>query len=113
MQVPLARCSVGFDDPRPGGPAEDRLPVVRRQLAVLADTVAEHVAGALGTAGRRRQGGLEPHVLVRGVVRDQIDDHTDAAGMGALEHRVEVGKGAENGVDVAVVSDVVPGILLR
>ena len=96
----------------PRGAAEDRLPVVRGQLAVLALTLAEHVASALGRALGRGQRGLEPRVLVGRVVRHEVDDHADAAGVGLGEQLVEVGERAEQRVDVAVVGDVVAGVLL-
>ena len=113
MQVPLAGRAVGLDDARPRRTAEDRLPVVRGQLARRALAVAEEVARALAAARRGGQRLLEPHVLVGGVVRHQIDDEPDAAAMRLGEHHVEVGQGAEERVDVAVVRDVVAGILLR
>ena len=113
VQVPLAGRAVGLDDARPGRAAEDRLPVVRGQLAVRALAVAEQVARALGAAGRGDERLLEPFVLVGRVVRNQIDDDTDAAVVGSGEHHVEVGQRAEERVDVAVVADVVAGVLLR
>ena len=115
MQVPLrVGCSeaggVGvLVDARPGGPAEDGAPVVRRLLAVRL-AVAEHVAGTLGAAGACGERSLEPHVLVRGVVGDEVDDDAEAERMGALEERVEVCEGPEERVHVAVVGDVVPAV---
>ena len=75
--------------------------------------VAEQVAGALGRARAGGQRGLEPDVLVGGVVGHQVDDHAQAEAVRALEHRVEVGERAEQRVDVAVVGHVVAGVGLR
>lgn len=83
------------------------------RLAVLAAALAEHVALALGRAGAGGQGGLEPHVLVGGVVRHHVDDDLEVELVGARDHRVGVGERAEDGVDVAVVGDVVAGVGLR
>ena len=113
VQVPGAGGSVGLHDAGPGGAAEDGVPVVRRQLAVLAAALAEHVARALG---RARAGGerlLEPAVLARAVVRHQVDDDAQAEAVGGIPHLVEVGERAEERVDVAVVGDVVSGVVLR
>ena len=51
-------------------------------------------------------------MLVGRVVGHEIDDDPDAARVRLREHLVEVGKGAEDRVDVAVVGDVVASILL-
>ena len=72
VQVPLAGPAVGFGDPLPGAAAENRLPVVRR---LVANAVEEHVTVAFGTARDGRQRSTKPFVLVRGVVRHQVDDH--------------------------------------
>ncbi len=58
----------------------------------------------LSLRGARRQ---EPGVLVGGVVGDQVDHHPDAAGVRLGDQPVEVVEGAEDGVDVGVVGDVV------
>jgi hypothetical protein len=47
------------------------------------------------------------------VVRHEVDDHADAALVRRGEHLVEVGERAEQGVDVAVVGDVVARVVLR
>ena len=60
--------------------------------------------------GRCGQGLLEPGVLVGGVVGDDVDDDLDAAGVGIVGEVVEVGQGAEPGVDAAVVADVVAAV---
>ena len=113
VQVPLAGGAVGVGGPGPGRAAEAGHPVVRRQLAVLAAAVAEDVARPLGGAGRGGQRGLEPDVLVGGVVGHQVDDHLQAQLVGPLQQRVEVGQRPEDRVDVAVVGDVVAGVGLR
>ena len=113
VQVPLAGLAVGLGDARPRGAAEDGLPVVRGQLAVLAAALAEHVALALGRARTGGEGGLEPLVLVGGVVGHHVDDDLEVELVGARDHRVGVGERAEDRVDVAVVGDVVAGVGLR
>ena len=51
--------------------------------------------------------GLEPRVLVRGVVDDQVDDDADAE-LSRLVHELdEVAERAEARVDAVVVGDVV------
>ena len=105
VQVPLA-----VRHARPGRASEDRLPVVRRGVAVA---VAEHVPRPLRGS---RSGGerlLEPLVLVGGVVGNEIDDHPEPETVGAGEHRIEVVERAEERVDVAVVGHVVARVLLR
>ena len=108
VQVPLAVRDAG-----PRGPAEDRQPVVRRQLAGDAAALAEQVAVALGAARGGVERGPEPDVLVGGVVRDEVDDDAHAELVRALEQAVGVGERAEQRVDVAVVGDVVAGVGLR
>ena len=89
MQVPLA---VGHA--RPGRAAEEGLPVVRRQFAVLAAAVTEDIAIACGGARFGGEGFLEEHVLVGGVVGHDVHDHFDAGLVRGLGHRVEVVHGA-------------------
>jgi hypothetical protein len=108
MQVPLA---VGHAGPR--GAAEDRLPVVGRQLARLTAAIAEHVAGTLGGSRCGRERGLEPGVLVRRVVGHEVRDDPEAQLVSAAQHRVEVVERAEEGIHVAIVGDVVARVLLR
>ena len=112
VQVPLAGRAVGLGDAGPCGAAEDRLPVVRRQLAGRAAAVAEQVARALGAAGGGGERRLEPDVLVGRVVGHEVDDDADAACVRLGDHGVEVGERAEERVDVAVVGDVVAGVAL-
>ena len=108
VQVPLA-----VRDARPGVAAEDGLPVVRRLGAVRSTAVTEEVAGALGAARAGGKRGLEPDVLARGVVGHQVDDHLQPEVVGGGEQHVGVGQRAEQRVDLAVVGDVVPVVVLR
>ena len=112
VQVPLTGGSVGIGRARPGGAAEHRLPVVRGQFARRALAVAEKVARTLRATGPGGERLPEPDVLVARVVRDQVDDDPDAAGMRGREHLIEVGQRAEERVDIAVVGHVVAGVLL-
>ena len=113
VEVPLAGRSVGLGDPRPGWPPEDRAPVVRRLGTIFALPLPEHVPRPLGRAGPGGERGLEPGVLARGVVRDEVDDDLDPELVGPCHERFEVLEVAEEGVDVAVVGDVVSGVVLR
>ena len=54
--------------------------------------------------------GLEPRVLVAGVVHDEVDDHADVALVRLVEEVVEVLDGAGLGKDVGVVGDVVAAV---
>ncbi len=107
MEVPLA-----VVHPGPGRAAEDRLPVVGRQLTGLTTPLPEQVAGPLRAPWPGGQGCLEPLVLAGGVVGHQVDDHLDAERVRRRHHGVEVGERAEPGVDVAVVGDVVAVVVL-
>ena len=93
VQIPLARGVV--PRPRRFAGAEGRLPVVGRPVGRAVDP---HVPVALGVVARGA--GLdEPRVLVGGVVRHPVDDHPQPPGVGLLDEAVEVGQGAEDGVD--------------
>ena len=105
VQIPLA---VGHA--RPGRAAEEGLPVVGRQFAVLAAAVAEDVAVARRGAGLGGEGFLEEHVLVGGVIGHDVHDHLDAGLMRGFGHGVEVVHGAQSRVDVAVVDHVVAAV---
>ena len=48
VEIPLARGSIGVRNSGPCGAAEDGLPVVGGKLTVVATTLPEHVALALG-----------------------------------------------------------------
>jgi hypothetical protein len=49
-------------------------------------------------------------MLIRRVVRDEVDEHADAAPVRLLEQMVEVVERAEDRIDVAVIGDVVAEI---
>jgi hypothetical protein len=102
VQVPLA-----VRHPGPRRAAERADPVVRRVLALRADAVAEDVAVALRAARLGRHRGLEPGVLVAGVVGHDVDGDLDVALVRLGQQHVEVAEGAEHRVDVARVGDVV------
>ena len=54
---------------------------------------------------------MEPFVLRGGVIDDQVHDDLQAQGVGLLDELVHVAEGAELGIDVAVVGDVVAVVL--
>jgi len=66
----------------------------------------EVTVGAGGIAAR----GLEPRVVTRGVVHDEVDDHLHAAGAGPLQQRSHVVDRAELGQHPGVVGHVVPAV---
>ena len=110
VQVPLAGRPVGLRHAGPGRSAEVAAPVVGRFVPRRSPTLAEQVAGPLAAAGWCGERGLEPGVLVRGVVGDEVDDHPEPEGVGLGDHGVGVGQGPEAGIDVAVVGHVVAGV---
>jgi hypothetical protein len=102
--------------------ARDRIPAPVRDLGIdeddprllvfvpgLAPDVVVALAAALGRASRA----LEPRVLVRGVVDDELDDDADAARVPRLDEVAEVVDRAVGGVDVLVLGDVVAVIAQR
>lgn len=107
VQVPLPRRAVRFGDPRPGRAAEDGLPVVGREFAVLALAGTEVVALPRRRAGALPQRPLEPLVLVRGVVGHEVDDDAQAEPVSVPDQRVGVEQVAEHRVHGTVVGDVV------
>jgi hypothetical protein len=108
VQVPLP-----VRQPGPRRTAELRDPVVGWTTAVGPGAVAEDVARPLGASRRRCERCLEPRVLVRRVVRHDVDDQPHAEVVGARAQGVEVVQRAEQRVDVAVVGHVVAMIGLR
>jgi hypothetical protein len=75
--------------------------------------VAEVVAAPLEAAGEGGERRLEPAVLAARVVRDDVHHHPHAELVRPADQGVRVVQGAEDGVDVAVVRDVVPRVVLR
>ena len=113
VEVPLARRAVGLGDARPAAATEHGGPVVGGLLAVGAAPVAEDVALALAAAGTGGQGRAEPVVLAARVVGHEVEDDLDAEVVRAGDEGVGVVEAAEAGVDVAVVGDVVAGVVHR
>lgn len=105
VQIPL---SVRY--PLPGAAAEHGLPVGGRKFPVRTASVPEDVPLAGGRAGPGGERLLEPYVLVGAVVGDEVDDDLQAETVGLGDHGVEVVEGAQAGVDVPVVGDVVAAV---
>jgi hypothetical protein len=82
-------------------------------VGVAVGAVAPHVARPGGAAGRRAPRGLEPRVVDRGVVDDQLGDHLEVAAVGLGQQALEVGQRAVVGVDRGVVGDVVAAVAHR
>ena len=110
VQVPLAGPAVGLGHTGPGQAAEQRLPVVRRQLAVAAPPVAENEPVPLPAAGRCRQRGLEQRVCARAMIGHQVDDHPYLVRFAVFDQAIEVRHGAEQRIHGAVVADVVSAV---
>jgi hypothetical protein len=89
---PVRRFRVGEDDARAG---------------VLVRVVAPHVEVALGAALGRAPRRLEPGMLVRGVVDDELGDHAQPAGVRLLHEALHVLARAVGRMHVLVVGDVV------
>ena len=113
VEVPLPRCAVGLDDSRPGGTAEDALPVVGRQFTVDTASVPEEEAGTFRAAGAGLKGGPEPGMVGRAVVGHHVHQHPQTEAMRLGDDAVEVGQRAVGGVDGAIVGDVVAVVALR
>ena len=69
--------------------------------------VAPDVPVARARAARAALGALEPVVLVRCVIDDQLGDDAQVAALGLLHEAAEIPHRAEGGIDVAVVGNVV------
>src|SRR5439155_21808748 len=95
---------------RPGRAAEDRLPLVRRQLAVRPASRPEPEPLALGRAGPREEGFAEPRMLARDVVRHDVDDRADAERTRFRDQLLGLRERPEVRLDRAVVRDVVPRV---
>ena len=108
VEVPLA--AARRRRPRPGRAAEDRLPAVRRQLTVLPGARPEPEARALGRSRRRGERLEKPGVLVRDVVRDDVDDRADPERTRLGDQLLRLLERPEGRIDRAVVRDVVAGV---
>ena len=75
--------------------------------------VRPHVKIAFFRPRRRMTRGLEPGVLIRGVIDDQLGDHLQPPAMRLADKNTDVVAIAEVGIDVAVVGDIVPVIAHR
>lgn len=113
VQVPLAGGAVGLLDAAPGGTAEHRAPVVGRLGPGRAAAGGEVETGALRAARRRGERGAEPRVLARTVVGDDVEQQLEPEAVGIGHEPVELGEVAVDGVDTAVVGDVVAVVVLR
>jgi hypothetical protein len=98
VPAPVGGLGVREDDPDP---------------FVFAVGVAPDVEVPLGGAGRRPARGLEPRVLIRRVVDDELGDDADVAAVRFGDHAVEIGERAVARVDVLVVRDVVAVVAQR
>ena len=67
---------------------------------------------ALGIGARRARLD-EPRMLIRSMIRHEIDDHADAAAMRLRQQAIERGEVAEVRMDAAVVADVVAPVVER
>ena len=76
-------------------------------VAVLLQRVAPDVEVPGGGAGLRPPGALEPGVLVRGVVQDELGDHAQPPAVRLAEQGLEVRERAVGRVHARVVGDVV------
>ena len=96
--------------PGPGWAAEHGLPVGRRGavgLCVRPDIPVRLRARPILAALSK------PGVSVGGVRIDLVDDDLHAQRVRALEHPIEVVEGSENGIDIAIVRDVIAEVLHR
>ncbi|MCY1228535.1 hypothetical protein D9M72_408560 [compost metagenome] len=113
VEVPLPGPAVRLRDSCPGGSAKVRLPVVGRLFTIGSQAVPEDKHVTFRTASGGGEGSLESGVLVRAVIGNEVHDHPQLQAGCLHHHGVEVGQGAEQRIDVAVVADVVAGVLLR
>jgi hypothetical protein len=93
--------------PLPGRAAKDGKPVVGGGAVVAGVGPDIPIGfGVLAAGAAFDEGG----VFVRGVVEDLINDDLQAKVMGAGNHDVEIGEGAEDGVDIGIVGHVIAHI---
>ena len=101
---------------RDGIPGPVRLLGVREDDAraeVLLIGVAPDVEAALRRAARRAARGLEPGVLVRCVVHDELGDDLETAPVSLSHEGPEVALRSVDGIDAAVTGDVVAVVAHR
>ena len=89
---PVRLLGVGEDDP---------------DALILLVGVAPDVELTFRRSGRRPPRGLEPRMLIRRVIDDQLGDHPQLPAVRLLDEAIEVGQRAIARVDVLVVGDVV------
>ena len=110
VKIPLAGVTVRFGHSRPGWAAEGRAPLIRGKLTVFSLPLAEMEELALAATRACRNGSLEPLVIVRAMVRDDIDDELDLGGVQGLGHLVEIGKCADARIHVPIIVHVITAI---
>ena len=113
VQVPLPRASVSLGDAGPCRPAEPAHPVIGALVTAGATAVPEDKATSLGRSGAGSQRLLKPFMLVRDVIRHDVEQHPDSEPVRLGDHRLGVGQSSEHGLDVAEIRDVVAGVLHR
>jgi hypothetical protein len=113
VEVPLPGRAIGVGHTTPAAATEDAAPVVRGEVAVRAGPVAEDVTGALRGAGLGGERGPEPLVLAARVVGHEVDQDLEPEGVSGVNEHLGVVQRAEAWVDVAVVGDVVAGVVHR
>ena len=122
VEVGLLRARRGGGSTRP---SPRRAPTPGRRRSTTSSSAprrarrpdAPAAVGATSTSrasGRPRRARLdEPGVLVGGVVDHEVHDEPHAPRVQPVDQRVEVGQGAEQRVDAAVVAHVVAVVVLR
>ncbi len=105
VEIPLAGRRVVL----PGRAAEHGHPVVR---GLVAASIAPDVPVALRTVAGSA-GFEKPRVLVRAVVRNPVQRDADPALVGIPQQLIEILERAEEGIDAAVVGDVVAEVRHR
>ena len=95
---PVGRFGIEKDDPRAG---------------IFLIAVRPYVEITLGRIGRRATGALEPLVLIRGVVDDQLGDDPQATLMSLFDEALGILEGAVVGTDAGVLGNVIAVIAAR
>ena len=110
MEVPLAGCAVRVSRSRPGRAREVGHPAIGHLVAVFSPTRVEPEPGPFRRPGPRRESRLEPGVLVRNVVRDDVHDRPDAQIPGLRDQPFRLVERPERRVDRSVVGDVISAV---